>query len=164
MILDNFALLSGAISAAGALSGQLLTANSTVSTNSMDMGPLTIGGNQPGDIGAGEALALEFSVLVAPTAVTTVRFELIQADDAALTSNVQVINRTDDYAIATLAAGTLVPLHYDRAAPYAPKRYIGARYVATGGTTLASMSVVAAVVKNLQDVKNIFYKSGFAVL
>jgi len=129
----------------------------------MDLGPLTLGGNQPGDIGAGESLAIEFSVLVAPTAVTAVRFELIQADDAALTTNVQVINRTDDYPIATLPAGTLVPLHWDRDAPYAPKRYVGARYVATGGTTLASMSVVAAVVKNMQDLKNIFYKSGFSV-
>lgn len=163
MILDNALLLSGSVSAAGVVSGQLLTANSTLSTNTIDLGPLSIGGNQPGDIGAGESTAIEFSVLVAPTAVTTVRFELIQADDAALTSNVQIINRTDDFPIATLAAGTLVPLHWGRAAPYPPKRYVGARYIATGGTTLASMSVVAAVVKNMQDLKNIFYKSGFSV-
>jgi hypothetical protein len=164
MILDQATFLSGSVSAAGVLAGQLLTANSTLSTNTMDLGPLTIGGNQPGDLGAGEALAIEFSVLVAPTAVTSVQFQLIQADDAALTTNVEIINQTDSFAIAKLAAGTLVPLHYDRAAPYAPRRYIGARYVATGGTTLASMSVVAAIVKNIQDVKNIFYKSGFAVL
>lgn len=163
MILDNFAFLSGAVSATGALTGQLLTANSTLGTNTMDLGPLSLGGNQVGDTGAGESLAVEFSVLVAPTAVTTVRFELIQADDAALTSNVQIINRTDDFPIASLPAGTLVPLNYNRAAPYAPKRYIGVRYVATGGTTLASMSVVAAIVKNMQDLKNIFYKSGFSV-
>lgn len=164
MILDNFALLSGSISAAGVVSGQVLSANSTVSTNSIDLGPDALGGNQPGDIGAGEPLAVEFSVLIAPTNVTSVQFQLIQADDAALTTNVEVINSTDSYAIAKLAAGTLVPLHWDRAAPYAPRRYVGARYVASGGTTLASMSVVAAVVKNMQDVKNIFYKSGFAVL
>lgn len=164
MILDNLTFLSGAVSATGALTGQLLTANSTLGTNTMDLGPLSIGGNQPGDIGAGEPLTVEFSVLVAPTAVTSVQFQLIQADDAALTSNVQVINQTDAIPIATLAAGTLVPLHYDHAAPYAPKRYIGVRYVAAGGTTLASMSVVAAIVKNVQDLKNIFYKSGFAVL
>lgn len=122
MILDNTLLLSGSVSAAGVLSGQLLTANSTLSTNTLDLGPLSIGGNQAPDLGAGEGLRVEFSVLVAPTAVTTVRFELIQADDAALTSNVQVINRTDDYSIATLAAGTLVPLHVDRDAPYPPMK------------------------------------------
>lgn len=164
MILDANMLLSGAVSAAGVLSGQLLTANSTLSTNTIDLGPLTLGGNQAGDIGAGEYLALEFSILAAPTAVTAVQFQIIQADDAALTSNVQVINQTDAIPIATLAVGALVPLHWDRAAPYAPKRYVGARYIASGGTTLATMSVVAGVVKNMQDLKNINYKSGFSVL
>jgi hypothetical protein len=163
MILDNNLVLSGAISAAGVLSGQLITANSTLSTNTIDLGPLTIGSNQAGDTGAGEPLELEFSVLVAPATATTMQFQLIQADDAALTSNVQIINQTDAFPIASLPAGTLVPLHWDRAAPYAPKRYIGARYIATGSTVTA-MSVVASVVKNVQDVKNIFYKSGFAIL
>ncbi len=163
MILDNFAFLSGAVSAAGVLTGQLLVANSTLSANTMDLGPLSIGGNQAGDIGAGEPLNISISVLVAPTAVTAVQFQLVQADDAALTSNVQVINQTDAFPIATLVPGTLVPLRYDRAAPYTPKRYVGVRYVASGGTTLASMSVVAAVVKSVQDLRNITYKSGFAV-
>ncbi len=163
MILDNALFLSGAVSAAGVLTGQLLTANSTLSTNTVDLGPLSIGGNQVGDLGAGEALEVSISVLAAPTAVTSVQFQLIQADDAALTSNVQVINQTDAFPIASLPIGTLVPLHYDRAAPYAPKRYIGVRYVAAGGTTLASMSVTAAVVKGVQDLKNIYFKSGYSV-
>jgi len=163
MILDNFAFLSGSVSAAGVLAGQLLTANSTLGTNIMDLGPLSIGGNQAGDIGAGADLNIAFSVLVAPTAVTAVQFQLIQADDAALTSNVQVINQTDAFPIASLPAGTLVPLGWDPAAPYAPKRYVGVRYIASGGTTLASMSVTAAVVKDIQAVKNIAYKSGFSV-
>jgi hypothetical protein len=163
MILDNFAFLSGAVSAAGVLTGQLLVANSTLSTNTMDLGPLAIGGNQVGDLGGGEPLEVAISVLVAPTAVTAVQFQLIQADDAALTTNIQVINQTDAIPIASLVAGSLVPLHYDRAAPFAPKRYIGVRYVASGGTTLASMSVTAAIVKNVADVKNVSFKSGFAV-
>lgn len=163
MILDNALMFSGAVSAAGVLSGQLLTANSTLGTNTVDLAPLALGGNQPSDLGAGDSLDVEFSVLVAPTAVTAVQFQLIQADDAALSSNVQVIDQTDAIPIASLVAGTLVPLHYDRAAPYAPKRYLGVRYIASGGTTLASMSVVAALVKNMADVKNIYYKSGFAV-
>ena len=61
-----------------------------------------------------------------------------------------------------LPAGTLVPLVWDRAAPYAPKRYIGVRYIATG-STIATASVTAAVVKSVQDMKNIYFKSGFAV-
>lgn len=163
MILDNALLLSGAVSAAGVLSGQLLVANSTLSTNTIDNGPLAIGSNQATDLGAGEALEVQFSVLVAPTAVTDVTFQLVQADDAALTSNLQVLGQTGAFPIATLVAGTLVPLEVPSPAPFAPKRYIGARYVASGGTTLASMSVVAAVAKNGQDVKNLYYKSGYSV-
>lgn len=164
MILDNNLFLSGAVSAAGVLSGQSVAAtdSSVLSTNTIDLGPLTIGGNQVGDTGAGEHLAIEFSILVAPTVGTSVQFQLIQADDAALTSNVQIINETGALTIAQLPIGTLVPLNWDRAAPLAPKRYIGVRYVTVGA--IASMSVVAAVVKNVADVKNIYYKSGFAVL
>ena len=162
MILDNFAFLSGAVSATGALTGQLITANSQLSTNTMDLGPLAIGGNQVADLGAGDALEIAIGILVAPATATTVQFQLIQADDAALTSNVQVINQTDAFAIASLPAGTVVPLHYDRAAPYAPKRYIGVRYISTGATVTA-LSVTASVVKNVQDVKNLYFKSGFLV-
>lgn len=163
MIIDSNLLLSGAISAAGALTGQLVTTASALSTNTIDMASLALGGNQATDVGAGEPLTVEFSILVAPATATDLVFQLIQADDAALTSNVQIIVQTAAFLIAALPVGTIVPLSYDRAAPYAPKRYIGARYVSTG-TTITALSVVAAVVKNVQDVKNVSYKSGFSVL
>lgn len=162
MILDAFLLLSGAISAAGVLSGQAVNgAGSILSTNTIDLAPLALGGNQPADEGAGEPLSVVFSVLTAPTVGTSVKFQIVQADDAALTSNVQVINQTDDFPIASLPIGTVVPLKWDRAAPYAPKRYVGARYVNTGA--IATFSVSAEVVKDVQDAKNIYYKSGFTV-
>jgi hypothetical protein len=163
MILDAFTLLSGQVNAStGALTGQLVTANSTISTNTMDMGPLAIGSNQAGDTGAGEPLNVEFSILAAPATATDVTFQLIQADDAALTTNVQVINAAGPFTIAQLPVGTVIPMKWDRAAPLAPKRYVGARYVATGAT-ITAMSVVAAVAKNVQDVRNIYFRSGFAV-
>jgi hypothetical protein len=162
VILDNNLVLSGAISALGVVTGQAANgAGNVLGTNTIDLAPLTIGGNQAGDTGAGEPLEVEFSILTAPTVGTSVTFQLIQADDAALSSNVQVISATDAYPIASLPAGTLVPLHWDRTAPYAPKRYFGVRYVNAGA--IATFSVFAAVVKNLQDAKNIFYKSGYAV-
>jgi len=163
MILDYFSFLSGAVSATGALTGQLVTTPSAVSTNTIDLGPLTLGGNQAGDLGSGTEINVAFSILVAPATATTVQFQLIQADDAALTSNVQVINQTDAFPIASLPVGTLIPLGVDQAAPYAPKRYLGVSYISTG-STVATLSVTAALVKDLQSAKNIFYKSGFAVL
>lgn len=164
MILDNFYTLSGAVSAAGVLTGQSVTGTNTsvLSTNTVDLGPLTIGGNQTGDLGAGEAMEIAFSILAAPTGGTSVQFQLIQADDTALSSNVQVLVQTDAIPIASLPINTIVPLHWDRAAPYTPKRYIGARYVLVGA--IASTSVFATLAKNVHDVKNIFFKSGFAVL
>lgn len=163
MILDNLLVLCGSISAAGAISGQAMNgAGNVLSQNTVDLGPLAIGGNQVGDVGAGESLEVVFNILTAPTVGTNVQFQIIQADDAALTSNVQVINQTDAFPIASLPAGTLIPLHWDRAAPYAPKRYWGLRVVNTGA--IATLSVFAAVAKNVQDLKNLNSKSGFAVL
>jgi hypothetical protein len=162
MILDALTLLSGSVSAAGVLTGQAVnTAGTFLSTNTLDQASLALGGNQPGDIGAGEQLLVEFSVLTAPTVGTSVQFQLIQADDAALTTNVNVLNQTDAIPIASLPAGAVVPLAYDPAAPFVPRRYIGARYVNVGA--IATFSVAAAIVKNVQGVKNIYLKSGFSV-
>jgi len=163
MILDNFLVLAGSVSAVGALTGQAVNgAGSILSTNTLDIAPLTLGGNQAFDIGQGEPLEIAISVLTAPTVGTTVQFQLIQADDAALSTNVQVIVQTDALPIANLPAGTLVPLHYDRASPYLPKRYVGLRFVNVGA--IATASYFGAIVKNIADVKNMFGKSGFAVL
>ena len=163
MIIDNLLVLHGSISAANAISGAAANgAGNVLSGNTIDLGPLSIGSNQAGDVGAGEALEIAISVITAPTAGTSVQFQLIQADDAALTTNVQVINQTDAFAIANLPAGTLVPLHWDRAAPYAPKRYVGLRFVNVGA--IATATYFAAVVKNVQDIKNLFYRTGIAVI
>lgn len=163
MILDNFALLSGSYSAAGVLTGQAVTATA-VSTNSLDTNPNTLGGNQPNDIGRGEGLEIAISVLVAATAAgaATVNFEYVQADDAALTTNVETIVQTGPIGKAALTVGALIPLHLDRAAPLAPRRYTGVRYtVGTGPLTAGTFT--AAIVKNVADITNIFAKSGFLV-
>jgi hypothetical protein len=163
MILDNFLLLSGAVSGAGALTGQAVTVTA-VSTNAIDTNPDALGGNQPNDLGRGEPLEIAISVLQTATAAgaATVNFELVQADDGALTTNVETLVQTGAVPIAKLTAGALVPLHLDRAAPYAPRRYIGVRYtIGTGPLTAGSFS--AAIVKNVADTANIYGKSGYTV-
>lgn len=163
MFIDNLLVLHGSISAAGAITGSAANgAGNVLSGNTIDLGSLTIGGNQAADLGGGEPLEVSISVLTAPTAGTSVQFQLIQADDAALTTNVQVINQTDAFAIASLPAGTIVPLHVDRDAPYVPKRYMGVRFVNVGA--IATTSYFVAVVKSVQDIKNLHYKTGIAVI
>ena len=124
MIFDAALVLSGAIGGgSGAMSGQAANgAGNILSTNTIDVGPLPLGGNQNTDLGTGTALQLAVRVLSAPTVGTSVQFQIIQADDGALTSNVQVLGQTDAIPIASLPAGTQVVVPMPRPAPYPVKR------------------------------------------
>ena len=162
MITDALLILCGAISAAGALTGQAANgAGNIISTNTVDLAPLTLGGNQAGDTGAGQQLHVVFSILTAPTVGTSVQFQLIQADNAALDSGVQVLVASDVFLIAALPIRTQVPLVWDRAAPHTPKRYFGARIVNAG--SIATFSVFATVVPDVQTIRNLHYASGFSI-
>jgi hypothetical protein len=112
-------LLSGSVAANGVLTGQAVNgAGSILSANTIDNARWRWAATRPATSAWAKTLYVEFSVLTAPTVGTNVRFQLIQADDAALTSNVQVINQTDDIPIANLPAGIVVPVRWDTAQPY----------------------------------------------
>lgn len=154
MITDALCQLSGSI-VGNTISGQAVNgAGSILSTNTYDLGVAR-------DIGKGEALEMIVEVLTAPTAGTSVQFQLVQADDAALATNLQVIVQTDAIPIASLPAGTQVPLHVDRTDPYPARRYIGARYVNVGA--IATQSLFTTIAKSVAD-KQVNYPNGFAVL
>lgn len=162
MIYDAAMLLSGSVSANNVLTGQsLVGTGSILSANTVDIAPLALGGNQPGDFGVGENLFVEFGISATVTGGTSVQFQLIQADDAALTSNVQVISSTDALPIASLTLGQLIPLRWSPASPRPAKRYIGARYVIVGTNTAGA--VTAGVVKDAVTTQQ-NYKSGYTVL
>lgn len=162
MILDNLTLLSGAMSATGVLSGQAVNgAGSILSANVMDLASLGLGGNQTLGALGGEKINFEITVLTAPTVGTSVRFELIQADDAALTTNVQVIKATGDLPIASLPAGTLIPIWVGNSEPYFMKRYMGLRYVNTGA--IATASYLCCMGKDMASVKGMLFKSGIVI-
>lgn len=155
MLLDANTILSGSLSAAGVITGQAVTATgNTVSTNVYDLG---VGR----DLGKGEALEIAIQVTVAPLGGTTVQFALVESDDAAVSVNPQVIVQTDAFAIAVLTAGTQVPLHWDRAAPYVARRYISLRYTLVG--TFTAGSYFANITKSIAD-PGTYYANGFAVL
>lgn len=122
--------------------------------------------NQPSDFGAGKLLICLFNILTGVTGgASFVQFQLVDADDAAISVNVNVINQTDAIPIANLGANTLVPLELDRLAPYVPRRYLAARYVISGATTTAG-TVAANIVETVDDatlVGKSAYKGGFTV-
>ena len=160
MIIDNFTILEGAVSGAGALTGVAVVATNQVSTNSIDTGPRAIGSNQPVDLGQGNPVQFSIVTLTAPTVATSVEFQLIQADDGALTSNVQVLESSGAIPIASLPIGATVFMSPDSNVR-ASKRYVGLRYVVTGTATSAG-TYFASVVAGKQD-KATFYKSGFTL-
>lgn len=161
MIFDNNLILFGAISAASALSGQAANgAGNILSVNTIDQASLPLGNNQAQDVGSGEPVQLVIRVMTAPTVGTSVQFQLIQADDAALTSNLQVLAQTDAIPIASLPAGAQEVVTVPRAAPYAPKRYIGARVVNVGA--IATASYFGGLVLDAQSPSTTF-RTGFGI-
>ena len=162
MILDNLTLLSGSYSQTGVLTGQAVTTQAV--SNTLDTNPLSIGANQPVSLGRGEDLKIVIGVLVAAATAgaATVNFEFIQADDTALSTNVEILAQTGPIPKATLAINTQVVLVVPNNAPYTPRRYVGLRYtIGTGPLTAGTF--VAAIVKDVQDITAIYGKSGFAV-
>jgi hypothetical protein len=135
--------------------------NTTVtSTNVLDTGSTSP--NQPVDLGMGENLRIAFDVTTAFAGATSVEMQLVSADDAALSTNAQVINSTGAIQIANLAQGAHFTLNVDRSAPYPARRYVGIKYVIVGAGSAGA--ILANMVGTFQDAKNTAYKSGFSVL
>lgn len=148
--------------------GQLITAvGATTSSNVIDTAGVGTG-NTARDIGMGESLEIAIEILNTLTSAgaATVQFQLVQADDAAITTNVQVIATTDAFPFAFLPAGTIVPLSYDSATPYPRRRYVALRYnIGTAALTNGTGQFFASVVKDLQyQGNNTLYNSGFVVV
>lgn len=103
----------------------------TVSTNSYEKQTAA----QDLSIGCRMALAVFFS---ATGAGTTHTLEAIQADDAALTSNVEVLN-TVTVTTAQVKIGQPVEVPFPQGTM--TRKYLGFRHSATGGTTTATLNV-----------------------
>ena len=113
------------------------------------------------DIGEGMELFMNFAVTTAMAGGTSIKFEIIQADNAALSTNVQVIGSSDAVVTASLVAGYNTAVRFNPQIASNGKRYIGARYTVVG--TYTSGNITADVVTDMQDGKK-FYASGFAVV
>ena len=113
------------------------------------------------DIGEGQDLFMNFAVTEAFAGGTSTNFEVIIADNAALSSNVVVIGASGAIATADLTLGKNVAVRLNPQIASLGKRYLGARYTVSG--TNSAGKVTADIVMDVQDGKK-FYASGFAVV
>lgn len=112
---------------------QAFTGAATVSTHSYAKGTAAQ------DLSIGRRMALSVRPTVAAGAGSTHTLEAIQADDAALTTNVEVIGSTTGVLAAALTKGAEieVPIRQESMT----RKYIGFRHTATGGTTTLTADV-----------------------
>lgn len=125
-------------------------AGTYVSTNAFDNGaaqtiPGGFGTVQKDPLRGLEGMELLIKIIeaVASGGAATVQFQLVQADDAALSSNVDVIAETPAIGYATLVAGYEVRLALPKKG--ITQRYFGLRYIIGTATTTAG-TVTAALV------------------
>lgn len=132
---------------------QALT-TTAVSTDKIDL-------SQARDIGEGEDLYMVFTVGTALTGGTSVNFEVVIADDAAISTNVESIGASGAIVTATLVAGYQTAVRLNPLIGRLGRRYLAARYTIVG--TYSAGAVTADLVTGIQDGKK-FYASGFAVV
>lgn len=139
---------------------QLLTTTG-VSTDSIDLSSANTAGHgaavgaNPHSIGTGRKVTLLVEVDVSLTGGTDITFEIITATDAALTTSIEIVGRSDAYVAADLTAGRdpiLVEMNPDAGnAQGHDQRYLGVRYTITG--TFVAGSVTAGFLLDYQDAR-----------
>ena len=113
------------------------------------------------DIGEGETLTMNFAVTTAFAGGTSVKFEVISATNAALSTGVVVIGSSDAILTAALLLGTNTAVAFNPQIASNGQRWLGARYTVSG--TYSAGKVTADVVNTIQDGKK-FYASGFTIV
>lgn len=126
---------------------------STLSTNTIDLGvvgSIPLGVVPIYDIGRGEAVDLLIQVVTDFTSggAATLRAEVVIADTADLATNLVVLTKTDDIALATLKAGyqfrvSVVPHGVN-------KQYLGVRYFNASAAAFTGGAVTAGVLFDRQ--------------
>lgn len=137
MILDKQNMFSDAQSLAG--TGNIL------STNVLDLGvPGTLakdGTTVRSDLGRGDEPKFFAQITTDVSGGTSVQAQLVQADDAAMSTNLEVLQQTDAVAVASLKAG--YQFRIGRVPAGVSRRYLALRYVVVG--TISSGAVSAGM-------------------
>lgn len=154
MMQDAQLLLSGTINGTtNAITPQTVTA-AAVSGNTVDL-------LQARDLGEGTDLYGRFQVATAATGGTTMEFQIIAADDAALSTNITVLGTTGPIPLARLTAGARFACGISPVLGRIGQRYAGARYVPTGAFTAGAY--VADIGIEVQDGQT-FYPANQSII
>jgi predicted RecA/RadA family phage recombinase len=154
MICDSLLLVSGTVSG-NTVTGQTVTGTniSVLSTDKIDL-------LQNRDIGEGEVIYMRSQVITAVAGATSIAIEAVVADDAALSTNLTVIDSTGAIPLASLTAGARFGLRLNPRLASLGRRYLGARYTIVGTGTAGAFFTDFGI--GLQDQKS--YPSGIAVI
>lgn len=147
MIVDSLLLVA---------SGQTVTGTNTsvLSTNTVDLGT-----NR--DIAEGiDYPKLHTVIGTAFAGATSVEIQAIQADDAALSSNVTVIGSSGAIPVASLTAAARFAVELNARIGSKGQRYMGARFVIVGAGSAGTVTSFFGL--DTQDGQK-FYPSGFSV-
>lgn len=162
MYVDALLALSGSING-NTVTGQAVFASgaSVLSTNTIDLASGGVPSGQVRDIGEGSDFAYgRFEVTTAFAGGTSAEFQIITADDAALTTNVKVIGTTGAIPVASLTQGARFVCQLNPVVGSKGQRYVGGRTVNVGVNTAGS--IYADIGAEIQDGQK-FYPNGFAV-
>jgi hypothetical protein len=143
------------------ITDQLLRVSTNQAVTTTAVSTDTIDLSQARDIGEGTDLFMNFALTAAFAGGTSTNFEVIIADNAALSSNVVVVGASGALVTAGLTLGANIAVRINPIIGSTGKRYMGARYTVVG--TNSAGTVTADIVTDIQDGKK-FYASGFSVV
>lgn len=156
MYVDDKLIVSGGVSAAGAVTFQTVTGSSAVkSTNCVDLGT-----NR--DVGEGEDLYARILVGTAFAGLTGLDIEAVIADDATLTNNVVTVGAMTYVPVADLTAGARIAFKLSPLLNKKGQRYLGLLYTPSGtGTAGTLFADFGLEVQDSSSKKG--YASGFSI-
>jgi len=109
------------------------------------------------DMGEGGEITMNFAMTEAFAGGTSTKFEVIIADNAALSSNVVVVGSSDAVITADLTLGKNVAVRINPQIGSTGKRYMGARYTVSGTNTAGLASLLFKLKRNTSCPRNTAY-------
>ena len=149
-----------ALIVAGSVSGNAVTPQALYGSSTSVLSSYSIDLSTKRDMGEGEDLLMRVTNIAAYTGGTSVEFQAIIADDAALTTNVTVIGTTGAIAVASLTAGSRLVADLTPQIGSLGRRYLGARAVNVGANTTGTSLIDFTI--DVEDGGK-FYPVGFSV-